>query len=235
MAPEQAQGRRREITTATDVYGLGTILYSLLTGRAAVSRRHRPSRRSGRSSSRTPGGRARWNPGLDQDLETICLKCLEKDAARRYASARALADDLNRWLEGRSILARPVPGWQRLIKLVRRYPAIVALAAAMVIATSLGLAGIFWQWRRAEGLLVMSREQEAMALRSEDRARREAYAATVNLAARDWEDGNRGRRPSAWPQASPCRGRWTFAGSSGITSTGSASPGGARPQGMKTR
>ena len=182
MAPEQAKGRRREITTFTDVYGLGTILYAMLTGEPPFYG-DSPVETLRQVIEQDPRRPSSLNPGVDKDLETICLKCLEKVPSRRYASARALADDLNRWLEGKSILARPVPGWQRLVKLVRRYPTITTLAAAIVLATTLGLTGIIWQWRRAEKLLVVSQEQE-------DRARREAYAATINLATRDWEDGN---------------------------------------------
>ena len=102
MSPEQAAGRRGAITTATDVYGLGAILYALLTGRprsaaTAWSRRSTPCGAGRRSRPR------KLNADVPRDLETICLKCLEKDPRRRYASAQALADDLNTWLDrGRS-------------------------------------------------------------------------------------------------------------------------------------
>ena len=108
MAPEQATGRRGAITTATDVYGLGAVLYALLTGRAPVRRRQR-----GRNARRGPGrsrpSRPQLNAEVPRDLETICLKCLEKDPRRRYATAQALADDLHAWLDRRPIAARP--GW----------------------------------------------------------------------------------------------------------------------------
>ena len=106
MAPEQARGERRA-TTAADVYGLGAVLYALLTGPAAV--RGRVHRRDA-----VPGAREReppprgGQPGVARDLETVCLKCLAKDPARRYPSAAALADDLDRWRAGsRSTPARP--------------------------------------------------------------------------------------------------------------------------------
>src|SRR5262249_17733859 len=119
MAPEQALGKRGSITTATDVHGLGSILYVLLPGRApfggdslvdTLTRvKEQPLEPPRKLNARAP-----------RDLEVICLKCLEKDPRRRYASAQAVADDVRAWLEGRPIAARPAGPLERSFLFVRR-------------------------------------------------------------------------------------------------------------------
>jgi serine/threonine protein kinase/tetratricopeptide (TPR) repeat protein len=127
MAPEQARGRVKEIGPATDIYSLGAILYELLTGRP-------PFRGStiletlDQVRHREPIPPRRVRPVVPRDLDTICLKCLEKTPARRYATAGELADDLRRFLNYEPIRARPASWWQRTAKWARRRPAAAALA-----------------------------------------------------------------------------------------------------------
>ncbi len=152
MAPEQAGGRAGAITTAADVYGLGAILYELLSGRPPF-RADSPLETLRQVRERDPASPRSIRPRADAELSWIALKCLEKEPGRRYRSAAALASDLDRWLDGRPIEARPATAWALAAKWARRRPAIAALLLAMAAGSAAGLGGILWQWRRARAAL----------------------------------------------------------------------------------
>jgi WD40 repeat protein/serine/threonine protein kinase len=141
MAPEQAAGKIKEIGTLTDVYGLGAILYKMLTGHApfeGASRREILNKVQ--SDQELPRRPRRWRPEVPADLEAICLKCLEKEPARRYASAAQLADELGRFLEGNPLIhTRPIGRVERLWRWCRRNPALAAaggLAIFLLVTTT---------------------------------------------------------------------------------------------------
>src|SRR5262249_22442224 len=124
------------------------------------------------------------NRAVDRDLETICLKCLEKEPARRYGSAEALADDLERWMAWQPIQARRAGPLERPAKWAQRRPAIAALTALVVLVTALGLGGIVWSWQHAVAAERAAREAEQEA---EDRADAEAQARADALQAQQRE------------------------------------------------
>jgi serine/threonine protein kinase/WD40 repeat protein len=137
MAPEQARAMKG-LSTAVDIYSLGAILYELLTGRPPFQATN-PMDTILLLLDSPPIPVRKLNPAVDRDLETVCLKCLEKEPAKRYGSAEALAEDLERWLNGEPIHARPTSALERTIKWARRRPAI----AALLVMTFTSLCALF--------------------------------------------------------------------------------------------
>jgi serine/threonine-protein kinase len=180
MAPEQAEGSIRDIGPAADVYALGAILYEMLTGRppfrgTTVLETLEQVRSAEAVSPR------RLQPGVPRDLETIILKCLQKDPRKRYATAALLADDLRRFLDDRPILARPVSTTARTWRWCRRNRAVASLlaVAAASLLGGLGLAMVFWA--EAEANARSEAMQKRLAQRNLEDARRLVHQHFVDL------------------------------------------------------
>jgi serine/threonine protein kinase len=158
MAPEAASPALGPTTPAVDIYSLGVLLYELLTREVP----HRGAndletmRRITEDSAASP---RRLRGDVDRDLAAVCLKCLEKHAGDRYPSAKALSDDLQRYLAKRPVRARPVPPLIRIRRWAMRRPALAALSVALFVTLVCGFVGVIWQWRRAEANLAIARAE----------------------------------------------------------------------------
>jgi len=178
LSPEQASGHSGRAGPASDIYALGAILYHLITGRPPFQAETLTTLLREVLESE-PVGPRRLNGSVPADLETICLKCLEKEPGRRYGTARELGEDLGRFLRGEPIAARPV-GWVgKVWRWCGRKPALAGALAACVGILALGVAGIAWQWRRA--------------VASEERMRLNLYAADMRLAQQSLLEYNHNR------------------------------------------
>jgi hypothetical protein len=150
MAPEQASGKPGEITNAADIYSLGAILYEVLTGQPPF-KADTPLQVLRQTAEQEPKRPSALGLPIDRDLETICLKCLEKEPQKRYRSAEAVAEDLERWLKHEAILARPTNFAEHALKWTRRNPATAMLASmamgGVIVLAAFGVAHWF-QWRK---------------------------------------------------------------------------------------
>jgi WD40 repeat protein/tRNA A-37 threonylcarbamoyl transferase component Bud32 len=181
MSPEQAQSAAR-VTVVSDVYSLGATLYALLTGRPPF-RADTPMETLRKVIEEEPLPPRRVQPTVPRDLETICLKCLDKEPGKRYRSAEALADDLARWRVGEEIEARPLRTLGRAVKWVRRRPAVSALLAALVLAIAGGTATTYAQYLDALDQADVARDETRKkegALQQAHKAEREATKQTLD-------------------------------------------------------
>jgi WD40 repeat protein/serine/threonine protein kinase len=174
MAPEQAAGKKG-VGPAADVWALGAVLYEMLTGRPPF-KAATPLETMKHVVERDPVPPRQLNPAVDRDLETICLKCLEKSPPRRYASAAALAEDLRRFLEHRPIVARPVRTFARVTRWCRRNPFAAASLAGLVAVFLAAFALVSGSYWRAEAALREEERQRAAADGARDDARRHEQA-----------------------------------------------------------
>jgi len=185
ISPEQAEGRSDAIGPPSDVYSLGALLYHLLT-RQPPFQADTLTTLLRQVLEAEPVPPCSLNPSIPNDLETVCLKCLEKEPARRYPTAQALADDLGRFLRAEPVRARPIGAAGKSWRWCRRQPVRAGLIAGLAVAVMLGIAGISWQWRRAE-------RERSTALDNEALAWRQAYASDINLVQRSLEEGDLGQ------------------------------------------
>jgi len=191
MPPEQAAGKLSNCSARSDVYSLGALLYQLLTARPPFQGETLPEILA-QVQNDEPVPPRRLNPSVPAALDIICRQCLQKEPARRYPSAQALADDLGRFLADQPIRARPVPLAGRVWLWCRRRPVVAASWITLVATLALGLAGILWQWRRAELSAQGEARQRQAAEASAEQTRLNLYAADVALASRAIQRGDFG-------------------------------------------
>jgi hypothetical protein len=176
MAPEQALGRPAQVGPLTDVYALGVILYEMLTGRPpflAASYQEVLQQ----VSWHEPVSPRRLQPEVPRDLETICLRCLQKEPRKRYASAGELANDVWRFLDNRAILARPSGLFEKLARTCRRNPLPASLLAGIVAVFATAFVLVSWSYFRAENALeeeARQKQEARLAEQAAERARKEA-------------------------------------------------------------
>lgn len=211
MPPEQVSGRSGSPGPHNDIYGLGAVLYHVLAGRAPFAADTIEATLS-QVLNNDPAPPTTLNSNVPRDLETICLKCLEKEPVRRYASARQVADELGRFREGKSIRARPVALPGRLTRWCRRNPTVAILTALVLLLFVAGFTGMAWQWRRAEGYARREALRRGQAERALTQLEAESLRTTGTngpgfarvarriLRAEGYEDSYRFARAELWSQ-----------------------------------
>ncbi len=198
MPPEQASGKRGTLSRRSDVYALGAILYHAMTGRPPFVGEGLADTVQQVLNTEPVPPRV-LNPRLPADLETVCLKCLEKEPAKRYATAQLLAEELSRFLEGKPVLARPVSRLAKLWRWCRRNPRLAGVTAGLVLAIVAGFVGVLGQLQRAKA--------------AELTTRRNAYAADMNLVQPALEDNDLGSARELLNRHRPSFGVPALAGS----------------------
>lgn len=191
LSPEQAEGKRGAVGVASDVYSLGAVLYHLLTGRPPCQGETLTALLR-QVIETEPVAPRLLNPGIPRDLETVCLKCLEKAPRQRYASAQELAGELGRFLANEPIRARRTGRAEQAWRWCRRNPKLAGALGAVVLSLALGLVTTTWQMRRAQA-------GEMLALQR-------AYVSDMDLASRALAEDDIGRVHELLRRCQPAAG-----------------------------
>ncbi len=218
MAPEQVRGLPGDVSPATDVYALGAILYEALTGRPPFQGSS-PLSTLDQVVERAPLPPGRLRSQTPRELETVCLKCLEKEPRRRYVTAADLADDLRRFLEGRPVLARRLGPIGRAAKWCRREPALACLALALLLAVVVGFAGMSYLWRRAVRQASGEAQERRRAAAAEEVARDHLYVSQIAHARLEWRLNDVARAGLILDRCEPDRRGWEWRYLSGLNQT----------------
>jgi eukaryotic-like serine/threonine-protein kinase len=189
MAPEQAEGKARQVGPLADVYALGAILYELLVGRPPF-RGTTVLETLEQVKTAEPVPPSRLLPGVPRDAETIALKCLQKDPAKRYASAEALAEDLRRFLEDRPIRARRASSTEWLLRWGRRNKLVAGLLASLVVTLVAGFVVSTTQWIRADADAARADRHAAREAELRADMARDLYTSDMFAIQQAWETGN---------------------------------------------
>lgn len=213
MAPEQALLESHPLSASTDIYGLGAVLYEMLTGRPPFQAADAQATLE-RVIAEPPTPPRKLRKDIPPELEAICLKCLEKEPRERYSSARDLADDLARFLDGRAVSVLQLNSMQRLGRWVRREPQLASAVGVAILALAIGITATTLQWRRANQTLAGAEYLEvAMVLPN---AADDSIQTLLEQIHNNLSDASRYRIAKELGD-SPSAGRWLVAGLIGET------------------